>query len=206
MNRRRRRWLTGSTKTGGQFAVYDLGGGTFDVSILDLCDGIFTVMATCGDTALGGDDMDSALAELIASKHPQGQTLRSQIAADPVRSRLLLDAARTMKHQLTDADTATTTWEGAGFPSRAVSLMQRLRRSCSALPVPVVAHSKTLSLQRASSGGDSRRRFDRVPAVRRFVAELFGQTPLCDLDPEQVVALGRRSRPTFWPASGKTRC
>ena len=178
-------------KREGKFAVYDLGGGTFDVSILDLCDGIFTVMATCGDTALGGDDMDSALAELIASKHPQGQTLRSQIAADPVRSRLLLDAARAMKHQLTDADTATTTWEGAGlsitrseFDAAIAPILQRTAGPCRrALKDAELTASELTGV--ILVGGST-----RVPAVRRFVAELFGQTPLCDLDPEQVVALG----------------
>src|SRR5258708_11392920 len=56
----------------GRFAVYDLGGGTFDISILDLRDGIFTVLSTAGDTALGGDDMDQALGELIRARHPRG--------------------------------------------------------------------------------------------------------------------------------------
>ena len=178
-------------KREGKFAVYDLGGGTFDVSILDLCDGIFTVMATCGDTALGGDDMDSALAELIASKHPQGQTLRGQIAADPVRSRHLLDAARAMKHQLTDADTATTNWEGAAlsitrseFDAAIAPILQRTAGPCRrALKDAELTASELTGV--ILVGGST-----RVPAVRRFVAELFGQTPLCDLDPEQVVALG----------------
>ena len=82
----------------GKFAVYDLGGGTFDVSILDLRDGIFTVMATAGDTALGGDDMDHALAELLVGKHPQHDELQAAIGSDPGFGRDLLDKARAVKH------------------------------------------------------------------------------------------------------------
>ncbi len=178
-------------KREGKFAVYDLGGGTFDVSILDLCDGIFTVMATCGDTALGGDDMDSALADVLIAKHPAGETLRTQISHDPVRSRRLLDAARAVKHQLTDIDSATTRWEGSElsvtrseFESAIAPILQRTAGPCRRAMKDAELAAKELNGVILVGGAT------RVPAVRRFVGELFGQTPLCDLDPEQVVALG----------------
>jgi len=178
-------------KREGKFAVYDLGGGTFDVSILDLCDGIFTVMATCGDTALGGDDMDRALAELLLAKHPDGPTLAGQVTQDPVRSRQLLDVARDTKHKLTIDNETQVDWERASI---SVS-----RHECEAAILPILQRTAgpcrrslkdaELSAKELSGvilvGGAT-----RVPAVRRFVGELFGQMPLCDLDPEQVVALG----------------
>ncbi len=102
-------------KREGKFAVYDLGGGTFDVSILDLCDGIFTVMATSGDTALGGDDMDAALAEVLLSKHPARESLRAPTSQDPIFARQLLDTARAIKHELTTHEQATVTWEAASL-------------------------------------------------------------------------------------------
>ncbi len=178
-------------KREGKFAVYDLGGGTFDVSILDLCDGIFTVMATCGDTALGGDDMDSALADVLIAKHPRCETLRAQISHDPVRSRRLLDAARAVKHQLTDSDAAATSWEDAElsvtrseFETAIAPILQRTAGPCRRAMKDAELSAKELSGVILVGGAT------RVPAVRRFVGELFGQSPLCDLDPEQVVALG----------------
>ncbi|HRI50607.1 MAG TPA: Hsp70 family protein, partial [Pseudomonadota bacterium] len=93
-------------KREGKFAVYDLGGGTFDISILDLRDGIFTVMATAGDTALGGDDMDHALAELVLGKHSQHGELAAALRDDAGLGRELLDQARALKHRLTAAESA----------------------------------------------------------------------------------------------------
>jgi molecular chaperone HscA len=178
-------------KREGKFAVYDLGGGTFDVSILDLCDGIFTVMATCGDTALGGDDMDRALAELLLAKHPDGPTLAGQVTQDPVRSRQLLDVARATKHQLTTDDETRVDWEHAKtsisrteFEEAILPILKRTAGPCRRSLKDAELSAKELSGVILVGGAT------RVPAVRRFVGELFGQTPLCDLDPEQVVALG----------------
>src|SRR5213075_1500985 len=90
-------------KSEGMFAVYDLGGGTFDISILKLTGGVFEVKSTGGDTALGGDDFDRALAELLAKK----RGLTDEQLADPGKRRALLDEARAVKHQLTDRDEAS---------------------------------------------------------------------------------------------------
>ena len=178
-------------KREGKFAVYDLGGGTFDVSILDLCDGIFTVMATCGDTALGGDDMDLALAELVLARHPAGQKLAEQVSRDPGRSRKLLDVARATKHQLTVDESTHVEWEGAtvtvsrqDLATAIQPILQRTAGPCRRALKDAELTAKELTGVILVGGAT------RVPEVRRFVAELFGQTPLCDLDPEQVVALG----------------
>ena len=178
-------------KREGKFAVYDLGGGTFDVSILDLCDGIFTVMATCGDTALGGDDMDHALAEVLLARHPAGHTLAEQVAQNPARSRQLLDAARALKHKLTTEEQTSIDWENASitisrgeFEAAIEPILQRTAGPCRRAMKDAELSAKELSGVILVGGAT------RVPAVRRFVGGLFGLTPLCDLDPEQVVALG----------------
>ena len=172
----------------GKFAVYDLGGGTFDVSILDLCDGIFTVMSTAGDTALGGDDMDHALAELLARKHPHGSAL---IGSDAASNRLLLDRVRTAKHELTQAE--STTVEMAGH------LVTVARSEFEAALQPILARTGTPCRRALKDAELSPQELDgvilvggatRVPAVRRYVAELFKHEPLHDLDPDEVVALG----------------
>ena len=172
----------------GKFAVYDLGGGTFDVSILDLCDGIFTVMSTAGDTALGGDDMDHALAELLARKHPHGSAL---IGSDAASNRLLLDRVRTAKHELTQAE--STTVEMAGH------LVTVSRSEFEAALQPILARTGTPCRRALKDAELSPQELDgvilvggatRVPAVRRYVAELFKHEPLHDLDPDEVVALG----------------
>jgi len=181
-------------KKEGRFAVYDLGGGTFDVSILDLRDGIFTVMATAGDTALGGDDMDQALAELLLSKHPRAAELRAVLAEAPGRARALLATARAVKHHLTNADSITLDIEELGGQRISVS-----RAEFEAVIAPILARTggpcrralkdaelKPEELQGIVLVGGA----TRVPAVRQYVAQLFGQTPLSDLDPDQVVALG----------------
>ena len=178
-------------KREGKFAVYDLGGGTFDVSILDLCDGIFTVMATCGDTALGGDDMDHALAELLLTRHPVGRELAEQVSRDPVRARKLLDVARATKHQLTVDESTCVEWEGTtvtvtrqDLAAAIQPILQRTAGPCRRALKDAELTAKELTGVILVGGAT------RVPEVRRFVAELFGQTPLSDLDPEQVVALG----------------
>lgn len=178
-------------KREGKFAVYDLGGGTFDVSILDLCDGIFTVMATSGDTALGGDDMDAALAELLLAKHPARESLRAPTSQDPIFARQLLDTARAIKHELTTNEQATVTWEAASLTVTRSELDQAIAPILNRTAGPCRRAMKDAELTgKDLSGVILVGGATRVPAVRRFVGELFGQSPLCDLDPEQVVALG----------------
>ncbi|MFI5290703.1 MAG: Fe-S protein assembly chaperone HscA, partial [Polyangia bacterium] len=166
-------------KSEGTFAVYDLGGGTFDISILKLTGGVFEVKATGGDTALGGDDFDRALAELIARK----RGLTDEKLTDPGARRALLDEARAIKHRL-------TTEELAQGVSRA-DLEEAI--------APILVRTAGPSRRALKDAGLSAAELDgvilvggatRTPAVRSFVRELFSREPLGDIDPDQVVALG----------------
>ena len=168
----------------GTFAVYDLGGGTFDVSILKLVDGVFEVKSTGGDSALGGDDFDRAIAQ---------QVLQALGATEPSPSLVakVLAASRKAKEALTDApevpltvDGHTQTVKRADFDTWIQPLVQKTglvcRRALKDAGVTVGELDGVILV-----GGAT-----RVPAVRRFVAELFGREPLGDIDPDQVVALG----------------
>ncbi|MCS6913750.1 MAG: Fe-S protein assembly chaperone HscA [Myxococcales bacterium] len=177
----------------GRFAVFDLGGGTFDISILDLRDGIFTVLATAGDTALGGDDMDRALVELICARHPGGAAFAASVEADPGLARHLLLQARQVKHRLSSEELVRITPVGgegevqisrADFEQAIAPLLQRTTLPCRRALKDAGLTAADLDGVVLVGGAT------RVPALRRHVAELFGRPPLCDLDPDQVVALG----------------
>jgi molecular chaperone HscA len=175
-------------KQKGKFAVYDLGGGTFDVTILVLDDGVFQVRSTGGDSALGGDDMDRALAEEVfrlAGRDPG--------TASPGEVRVVLDLARRVKHGLTD--TEVVDFEN---PFGGVSL-SIARRRFEELIAPILARTGVACRRALKDAGIEAGELDgvilvggatRVPAVRRYVAKLFGKEPLGDIDPDEVVALG----------------
>jgi molecular chaperone HscA len=165
-------------KSEGMFAVYDLGGGTFDISILKLTGGVFEVKSTGGDTALGGDDFDRALAEILEQRRGLDDATLGASAR-----RALLDEARALKHEL-------TTTESAGGVTRA-----EFERAIG----PIVQRTAASCKRALKDAGLDRSQLDgvilvggatRVPAVRAFVEELFGLPPLGDIDPDQVVALG----------------
>ncbi|WP_164020582.1 Fe-S protein assembly chaperone HscA [Pyxidicoccus trucidator] len=168
----------------GTFAVYDLGGGTFDVSILKLVEGIFEVKSTGGDSALGGDDFDRAIAQ---------QVLQAMGAAEPSPSLVaeVLAASRKAKEALTDAPEVQLTVGGH---------TQTVKRSDMETWIqPYVQKTGVVCRRALKDAGVTAGELDgvilvggatRVPAVRRFVAELFGREPLGDIDPDQVVALG----------------
>jgi molecular chaperone HscA len=174
----------------GLHAIFDLGGGTFDISILRLRQGVFEVLATGGDSALGGDDMDHALAEWIMAQAGIGDDAGHQLL------RGLLRDACVAKEALTDQPLAPLRialsggrqWEGqidrATFDglvdpliSRAIAACRRALRDAGLK----VGEIKDVVMV----GGAT-----RVPRVRERVAEFFGQPPLVDLDPERVVAYG----------------
>ena len=172
----------------GLYAVYDLGGGTFDISLLRLSRGVFEVVATGGDAALGGDDIDAALAAWALEK--------AGIAATSAHDkRAALTAARAAKEALSDADRA---------PFRAALAVGELsievtRAQLEALALPLI--DKTLAAVRkvlrdarvpraevqgvVMVGGST-----RMPLVRTSVGELFGTEPLTNVNPDEVVALG----------------
>jgi len=169
----------------GVIAVYDLGGGTFDISILRLSRGVFEVLATGGDSALGGDDFDHLLADFIREQAtlPQHGDNRLQ--------RELLDAAIAAKIALSDAPSVTVEvagWQGTvtreQFDALIASLVKRTLLSCRrALKDAGVEADEVLEV--VMVGGST-----RVPLVRDRVGEFFGRTPLTSIDPDKVVAIG----------------
>ncbi|WP_215269345.1 Fe-S protein assembly chaperone HscA [Aeromonas dhakensis] len=169
----------------GVIAVYDLGGGTFDISILRLHRGVFEVMATGGDSALGGDDFDHLLADWL--KEQAG--LSGQLDARTQRE--LLDAAAAVKHGLTDADTvacAFAGWQGSVTRSQFDQLIQPLVKrtllACRrALRDAGLEQEEVLEV--VMVGGST-----RVPLVRELVGEFFQRTPLTSIDPDKVVTIG----------------
>jgi molecular chaperone HscA len=170
----------------GTYAVFDLGGGTFDISILKLVDGVFEVKATGGDSALGGDDLDRAIALGIA-----GEALA---AGDRRVIGAAVAEARRVKEALSDPAIAS-----AAFTLDGTELRQVTRAELAAFAAPLLERCgkacrrvlKDAELAKADLdgvilvGGST-----RSPVVRDYVAAWFEREPLCDLDPEQVVALG----------------
>ncbi|MSP25161.1 MAG: Fe-S protein assembly chaperone HscA [Myxococcales bacterium] len=179
----------------GLFAVYDLGGGTFDVTVLRLDDGVFQVKSTGGDSALGGDDMDRALAERLLAAMDVLEVDRSSTGGREV-VRLALDAARQAKHALTERESVVLTLPKRGGGEANVTVT---RAEFDALIAPLVARTGVACRRALRDAGVAREQLDgvilvggstRVPYVRRFVEELFGKAPLGDIDPDLVVAYG----------------
>ncbi|KGQ56497.1 chaperone protein HscA [Gallibacterium anatis str. Avicor] len=168
----------------GVIAVYDLGGGTFDISILRLSRGVFEVLATGGDTALGGDDFDHLLADYLAQQ-------ADFIASTDQEKRRLLDLATQVKIDLTQAEKVEVNLnnhsivvERATFNSLIQPLVKRTLLACRrALKDAGVSVDEVI--ETVMVGGST-----RVPFVREQVAEFFGKAPLTSIDPDKVVALG----------------
>jgi molecular chaperone HscA len=172
----------------GLYAVYDLGGGTFDISLLRLTRGVFEVVATGGDAALGGDDFDDALAQWALAQ-------AGLQATSPRDRRAVLVAARAAKEALSSAGQARLDGVVAG---RALDLSVS-REQFEALTRPLVERTlasvrKVLRDARVARdevqgvvlvGGST-----RMPCVRAAVAAQFGREPLTDVNPDEVVAIG----------------
>jgi molecular chaperone DnaK len=173
----------------GRVAVYDLGGGTFDISILNIKGGIFEVLATNGDTHLGGDDFDRLLVDLLLADLPEQMRLdrhvwnSARLAAEAAKKRLSDHDEAEMTLRLPDREVRKSI-SRAEFERMADALVGRSVERCRmALADAQLAPADVDAV--VLVGGST-----RMPLVRRRVAELFGREPLCSLDPDQVVALG----------------
>jgi len=172
----------------GVYAVYDLGGGTFDISVLRLTKGVFEVIATGGDSALGGDDYDAFLADWVL----QRLGLRARTPEDKAAGRL---AARACKEALTATETAAFSADVAGqrvhfdvkrsdFDAVTAALTQRsLAAVRRALRDAQIGRDDVQGV--VLVGGST-----RMPQVREAVAGFFGREPLTNLNPDEVVAIG----------------
>ena len=186
-------------KDGGKIAVFDLGGGTFDISILELADGVFEVKSTNGDTHLGGDDFDNMIVDQLAGEFKKNEGI--DLKKDPVAFQRLREAAEKAKCELSStletevnipfitADTAgpkhlVTKLTRAGFEAIIGELMDRLKK-------PVMLALKDASIkpdeidQVLMVGGST-----RIPKVQELVKKIFKKEPDKSVNPDEVVALG----------------
>ena len=182
-------------KTQGCIAVYDFGGGTFDISILQLKEGIFEVLATNGNTHLGGDDIDQRMTDVFMKE------IKNQFSIDPhdypeLVQAIRLDAER-LKVTLSDESQATASvelpdnkgtyervWTRDELESLANDLIEQTLEPCR-LALKDAGLLAAQIDEVVLVGGST-----RMPLVRRRVQELFGKEPHCDLNPDEVVALG----------------
>jgi molecular chaperone DnaK len=190
----------------GIIAVYDLGGGTFDISILKVEDGVFQVLATNGDTHLGGDDIDRLLVELVLAEIGSGSKeqdppydSKSGAGARVLLSRpaeeiqAIRKAVIEAKFDLTDAEQTEIRVDALGYrrPITRAEFEQLIRPLVERTIQPVRQALADAGLEPSEVdeavlvGGST-----RVPLVRRIVSELFGRTPHSELNPDEVVALG----------------
>ena len=164
-----------------KIAVYDLGGGTFDISILELHDGLFQVLATSGNTRLGGDDIDAALVADCDLSLPEWQ--RRELAVE-AKHRLSTETAVQIDVPFVDGTNLTYSLTREKLERLAGPIVQRTRTHC--LRALSDARLETADLDEIILVGG----VTRMPLVRQFVSELFGREPNTSQDPDEAVALG----------------
>ena len=183
-----------------KIGVYDLGGGTFDITLLDLTGNVFEVLATAGDTSLGGDDIDRVLADRIAMDVLQ--KFKIDPRSNPQSAARLTFLAEDIKKALTGAATVRKDVTGIGFGEGGHELTMPFtmgREELERLTKPLVDRTIGVARQSMEIVGLAPRDFDRVilvggstrmPLVARMVEQLFGQPPHLKVNPDEVVALG----------------
>ncbi len=180
-------------KTQGLIAIYDLGGGTFDISILKLKDGIFEVLATNGDTHLGGDDFDQRLVDVFVNEIAESHEI--QVGEQPDLMQTVRLEAERVKVQLSENSQAQAvveltsgkyerTWTREEMESLVADLIEKTLAPCRQALKDAGLNTNQID-EVVLVGGST-----RMPLVRRKVEELFGTKPHCDLNPDEVVALG----------------
>jgi molecular chaperone DnaK len=183
----------------GRIAVYDLGGGTFDISVLEIADGVFTVRSTSGDTFLGGEDFDQRLVDHFAAKFQEENGI--DLKKDKMALQRLKEAAERAKHELSSSTTTElnlpfiaadasgpkhliATLERAQLEELVEDLVQRTFAPCGQALKDAGAAVKDIDEVLLVGG------MTRMPLVQRAVEEYFGKKPLRGLNPDEVVAIG----------------
>ncbi|MDO5652331.1 MAG: Fe-S protein assembly chaperone HscA [Moraxella sp.] len=174
----------------GTYLIYDLGGGTFDVSVLHLTDGVFEVLATGGNSALGGDDIDRLIANwLIKSVNLDPKTIHAKTKSH------LAKLAKSYKQALSQADEVAIDLEIDGTPMAITLDTRTLSQICQ----PVITRTLQICEQVLADAKLSKLALDeivlvggstRMPIIRTAVQDFFDKAPLCTLNPDEVVALG----------------
>ncbi len=180
-------------------AVYDLGGGTFDISILEIGDGVFEVLATNGDTHLGGDDFDEAVMKWLVAEFKKDQGV--DLAKDKMALQRLRDAAEKAKIELSGTSSTEINLPfitmGAEGPKHLMITLTRAKLE--SLVEPLVQRTKEPCLKALKDAGVSASQVDevilvggmsRMPAVQAKVKEIFGRDPHQGVNPDEVVAIG----------------
>jgi Fe-S protein assembly chaperone HscA len=176
-------------KAEGRVAVFDFGGGTFDISILNIKGGIFEVLATNGDTHLGGDDIDRVLVDTLLESVPEASRAdrhvwnSARLVAENAKKRLSEETSVQLRLDLPDRKVSRTI----------------TRDELERLATPLIDRTLECCRRALADAGQTAREIDavvlvggstRMPLVRQRVHEFFGSEPLCTIDPDQVVALG----------------
>ena len=170
-----------------KIAVYDLGGGTFDISVLEMREGVFQVLSTAGDTQLGGDDIDRAIVDWLAEGVSGNSALESQAtpAAEAAKKRLSNEESTRLELPFFDGtNSLSVELTRAEFEKLIRPLVERTRAHC--LRALSDAGVKAEELDAVILVGGS----TRIPLVRRYVAEIFGREPDISQNPDEAVALG----------------
>jgi molecular chaperone DnaK len=181
-------------------AVYDFGGGTFDCTLLDLNGNVFEVLATAGDSFLGGDDIDNMIADRMAEVFLRQH--RQDVRVDPQLNERLKASAEEVKIALTSAETHTVVLKDFGHAAGGNSITFQFslsRKDLETMMTPLVDRSFKVTQDALALARLSPSSFDkvilvggstRVPLIRKRVADFFGTTPMDRVNPDEVVAIG----------------